>query len=94
MVPPTVSEPIAPWARQAARSRAPTLRADRPAAEKRSSSAGVRPMWMAPSRIPAVAGTAPAARGGWAWTDYAGAASCILAATWSVAVVLIGICQL
>jgi hypothetical protein len=61
-VPPTVVAPSAPCARQAARSRAPTLRAEVPASANRSSSAPVRPTWMAPSTMPTVAGVAPASR--------------------------------
>ena len=61
-VPPTVVAPSAPCTTQAARSRAPALRADSPAAANRSSSASVRPTRTAPSITPTVAGTAPAAR--------------------------------
>src|SRR5690348_4421944 len=61
-VPPTVVAPSAPCTTQAARSRAPTLRADSPADANRSRSAPVRPTRTAPSITPTVAGTAPAAR--------------------------------
>ena len=61
-VPPTVVAPSAPCTQQAARSRAPTLRAAAPASPKRRSSASLRPTTSSPSRMPTVAGIAPAAR--------------------------------
>ena len=58
-VPPTVVAPTVPWTAQAARSRGPSLRAS---GVKRSSSSSVSPTTTRPSRMPIVAGTAPAAR--------------------------------
>ena len=61
-VPPTVVAPSAPWTRQAARSRAPALRAATPALANRFRSDSVSPTRTAPSTMPIVAGTAPASR--------------------------------
>ncbi len=61
-VPPTVVEPSAPWTTQAAMSRAPALRAFVPASANRCRAASSRPILTAPSAMPTVAGTAPAAR--------------------------------